>query len=102
MDAAIKRQLQRIANNKDGQFLDHHEVTVIAHGLLNLCLENTICTSYQEDLELYLRMLTKHRTPHHARCVLAQQCLYYLAMDEDLKKLNPVSSKQNPMTPDNF
>lgn len=102
MDNAIKRQLQRIANNKDGQNLDHHEVTVIAHGLLNLCLENTISSSHQEDLELFLRMLCKHQTPHHARCVLAEQCLYYLSLDEDLKKLNPVSNSQNQMTPDNF
>jgi len=86
MNAAIVRQLRRIADNKDGQHLNHHEVTVLAHGLLALCLEQTICVSYQEDLELLLRMLTKHHTPHHARCVLAEQCLYYLAKGEDRKK----------------
>lgn len=102
MDAAIKRQLQRIAKNKDGNYLDHHEVTVIAHGLLGLCLQNTISTSHQEDLELFLRMLTVHRVPHHARCVLAEQCLYYLSLDEDLKKSNAVSNSQNQTTPENF
>jgi len=103
MEAAIIRQLQRIANNKNGQHLDHHEVTVIAHGLLNLCLEQTICTSSQEDLELFLRMLCKHQTPHHARCVIAQQCLYYLAKDQDLKKSSlETTNPDNPMSPDNF
>lgn len=102
MDAAIKRQLQRIAKNKDGDFLSHHEVTVIAHGLLNLCLQNILSTSHQEDLELFLRMLTVHKVPHHARSVMAEQCLYYLSKDEDLKKLNPVSNSQNQMTPETF
>jgi hypothetical protein len=88
-------QLERIARNKDGEKLTHHEILVIAHGVLSVLDEvSDIDSFYLGEIELYLRMLTK-RAPHHAKCLLADQCLKYLRKGGEEKK-------PETLTPDNF
>lgn len=58
-----------------GEF-SHAQITVVSHGLLGIFQESTICSSpsAQEDAELFLRLLTNHSAPHHARREFAKQC----------------------------
>lgn len=89
----VIEQLERITRNKDGNRLTHHEVTVIAYGILNV-LDDVYGIDCRAEVELYLRMLTK-RSPHHARCLLANQCIEYLRKGGELKKPEAIA-------PDNF
>ncbi|MBK1987279.1 hypothetical protein A0J48_006975 [Sphaerospermopsis aphanizomenoides BCCUSP55] len=92
----VIEQLERIARNKDGEKLTHHEVTVIAYGILNV-LDDVYGIDCRDEVELYLRMLTK-RSPHHARCLQADQCIKYLRKGGESKK----SEGSERLTPDNF
>ncbi|WP_413175396.1 hypothetical protein [Anabaena azotica] len=92
---AIITQLERIArNNKDGK-LTHHEILVIAHGILNV-LDDVmdIDINHINEINLFLTMMTK-RAPHHAKCVMADQCLSLLRKGGEGKK-------PETLTPDNF
>jgi hypothetical protein len=94
---AVITQLERIARNK-GE-LDHHEILVIAYGLLNVLDEvSGIEPHWRDEIELYLRMLTK-RSPHHARRIMAEQCLHYLRKGGEAKKSETVTSNDQK---DNF
>jgi hypothetical protein len=72
MIETIKRQLVRI---QKGEF-SHAQITVMSHGLLGIFQQFTICSSpsAQEDAEFFLRLLTNHSAPHHARKEFARQC----------------------------
>lgn len=92
--SAVISQLQRIERKE----LDHHEILVIAHGILNVLDDVEGVDSYWlAEIELYLRMLTK-RAPHHAKSLQARQCIEYLRKGGESKK----SQESSPMTPDNF
>jgi hypothetical protein len=72
MIETIKRQLVRI---QKGEFT-HAQITVMGHGLLGIFQQFTICSSpsAQEDAEFFLRMMSNHAAPHHARREFARQC----------------------------
>jgi hypothetical protein len=97
--SAVTSQLERIANKNSE--LDHHAITVIAYGILSVLddVEN-ISSLWREEIELYLKMLTK-RSPHHARCIQAQQCLEYMRRGGEQQKKSE-ESNQSQMTPENF
>jgi len=87
------KALERIARN-DGKSreLTHHDITVLAHGLLKV-MEDTSIPNYA-DVEMYLIMLTK-KAPHHARSLLAMHCIEILRSgDESSKK--PVGATESP------
>jgi hypothetical protein len=95
---AIKRQLVRI----QGGELTHAQITVMGHGLLGIFQEFTICSSpsAQEDAEFFVRMLTNHSAPHHARREFARQCWEILIEERGInekKSMNPEN-----LDPDNF
>jgi hypothetical protein len=101
---AVITQLERIANNRKGENLTHHEILVIAHGILSVLDDvSGIEPHWRDEIELYLRMLTKC-APHHARSLQAEQCISYLRRGDESKKsqhqgtMNP----DEPMSPDNF
>ncbi|MBY5284893.1 hypothetical protein ACOWPH_00960 [Anabaena sp. PCC 7938] len=96
--SAINSQLERIAR-KDSK-LTHHEITVIVYGILAVLDEVDIPSLWIEEVELFLKMLTK-RCPHHARRVLAEQCLEYTRRGGETTKKSE-ESNQSQMTPENF
>jgi hypothetical protein len=96
--ASIISQLKRIADNKNGKYLDHHQVLVIAYGIINVLDDVAdIDTFYLGEIELYLRMLTK-RSPHHARCIQAQECINYLRKGCEPKKSEESNQQMTPET----
>jgi hypothetical protein len=98
MIEAIKRQLMRI---KTGEF-SHAQITVISRGLLQVFQEFTICSSptAQEDAEFFLRLLTNHSAPHHARREFASQCLEILLTEGGISGKKSMSPEN--LDPENF
>lgn len=95
---AIKRQLVRIQRGE----LTHAQITVFSHGLLGIFQEFTICSSpsAQEDAKFFLRMMSNHSSPHHARREFARQCWEILTTEggiNEKKSMNPEN-----LDPDNF
>lgn len=98
--AAAITILKKIADNKDGNNLNHHDVRVLAHGLLSILGDIDDIPSYLEDeIELVLTMLTKGGVPHHARCLLAKHCIDFMREGGEEKK--PLESN-GQMTPETF
>ena len=97
MIEAIKRQLLRIQN---GEF-SHAQITIVSHGLLGIFQASTICSSLsaQEDAEFFLRLLTNHSAPHHARREFARQC-YSLLTEGGIKEKK--STNLENLDPENF
>jgi hypothetical protein len=97
MIEAIKRQLLRI---QKGEF-SHAQITVVSHGLLGIFQESTICSSpsAQEDAEFFLRLLTNHSAPHHARREFARQC-WEILTEGGIKEKK--STNLENLDPENF
>lgn len=74
--------LREIAANEEGQGLDHHTITVFAHGMLQLLPDVTGISQHYEEIELMLKMLTT-RAPYHARCKMAEKALDYILKCEE-------------------
>ncbi|GAX37881.1 hypothetical protein [Nodularia sp. NIES-3585] len=92
--SALIATLARIAE-KDSK-LTHHEITVFAYGMLSVLPEVTdISPLVDDEVELFLKMLTKQGVPHHARRLQAEHCITLLRKEDDSKKwieLSPAES----------
>ncbi|WP_414551469.1 hypothetical protein [Anabaena sp. CCY 0017] len=90
--SAILSTLKRIKKNENGKDLTHREVVALAYGLISVLEDITgISNETQEQLELFLRMMTKRGVPHHARCYQAAYCIWLLEADEELKKWQEIT-----------
>lgn len=94
--SAVISQLERIARKQND--LDHHAILVIAYGILNVLDDVAdIEISCINEINLFLTMMTK-RAPHHAKRVMAEQCLILLRKGGEGKKLD----ETKPITPESF
>jgi hypothetical protein len=85
--SAIIPILERISANKDGNKLTHAKVRALAYGILFILDDITDITSrHREEIEAFLKMLTKFGIPHHARCYLAREALTLVEKDDGTKK----------------
>ena len=85
--SAILATLKRIKKNENGKDLTHRDVVALAYGLISVLEDITDIThETHEQLELFLRMMTKRGVPHHARCYQAAYCIWLLEADDEPKK----------------
>ncbi|WP_016951685.1 hypothetical protein [Anabaena sp. PCC 7108] len=94
--SAIIPILERISANKDGNNLTHSKVRVLAYGILFI-LDDIIdiASQHREEIEAFLKMLTKFGIPHHARCYLAHEALALVKKDDGTKKFMGSTSPTN-------
>ncbi|HYW20317.1 MAG TPA: hypothetical protein VE956_13605 [Nodularia sp. (in: cyanobacteria)] len=88
--SAIISTLTRIASQNSK--LNHHEITVFAYGILSVLPEVTdISPLVEDEVDLFLRMLTKQGVPHHARRLQAEHCIDLLRKDDEVKKSEAIA-----------
>ncbi|MDB9372803.1 hypothetical protein [Nodularia sphaerocarpa] len=69
--------LKTIADNTDGNKLEHREVTALAYSAFNLVDEIEGISYHKDEIRFLLKALTL-RAPHYSRSILAKEALYYI------------------------
>ncbi|MDB9362220.1 hypothetical protein PN509_18200 [Nodularia spumigena CS-588/02] len=81
--------LQGIADNPDGNKLEHSQVTSLAFAAFNLIDEIEEISYHADEIKFLLKALTL-RAPHYSRSILAKEALYYLDKCRELSQIDDI------------